>query len=182
MNLPTDDYEILHQGRYIRMVRRNGWEYIEQAGASGVVVLVAVTEDRRLLLVEQFRTPLQSQVIELPAGLVGDRPGFGDESFETAGLRELEEETGYTAESLSPLLAGPYSPGRSNAFYTFMRARGLRQISEGGGDEHEEIQVHRVPLDQIELWLADQVAQGRLVDPKIYAALYFIGKESTTRP
>ena len=63
-----------------------------------------------------------------------------------------------------------------------MRAHGLRQISEGGGDEHEAIEVHRVPLDQIEHWLANQVALGRLVDPKIYAALYFIGKESTASP
>jgi ADP-ribose pyrophosphatase len=142
-----------------------------------VVVLVALTDDERLLLVEQYRKPLLERVIELPAGMVGDRPGEGEESFEEAGRRELKEETGYLATTLRPLTAGPYSPARSSALYTFFRASGLAKVGPGGGDEHEDITVHEIPLREIDDWMRGQAEAGRLIDPKIYAGLYFLHRE-----
>ena len=173
-------YEILHQGRYVRLVRRDGWEYLEREGIRGIAVIMAVTDDQALLLVEQFRTPLQGRVIELPAGLVGDRAEAPGESFAEAARRELIEETGYEPESVHQLTSGPYSPARSDALYAYFRARGLRQVSEGGGDEHEDIVVHKVPLNGLESWLDARAATGLLIDPKIYAGLYFLVKEGLT--
>ena len=182
MSADRSDYEVLHQGRYVRLVRKNGWEFVERDGISGIVVVVAVTDDQRLLLVEQHRIPLDGRVIELPAGMVGDRPEAPDESFVAAARRELIEETGYEASALHPLTSGPYSPARSNALYTFFRATGLRQVGEGGGDEHEDIVVHAVPLADVHTWLEEKAAVGLLIDPKIYAGLYFLGKENSPRP
>ena len=67
--------EILGEGRFTRLVRRDGWEFIDHPVLRGIVVLVAVTPGDRLLLVEQYRTPLGRRVLELPAGMAGDRPG-----------------------------------------------------------------------------------------------------------
>ena len=94
---------ILHEGEFLRLKRRDHWEYVERANARGAVVIVALTADDELLLVEQPRLPLQANVIELPAGLVGDIAGAEDEDLEIAGMRELEEETGYRAGRIDNL-------------------------------------------------------------------------------
>lgn len=174
MNDSHDQEGVLHEGRFIRMVRRDGWEYVEHPGIRGIVVIVAVTTERKLLLVEQLRRPVQRRVLELPAGMVGDRPGEEQEDFGRAAQRELREETGYEAAQLDLIMAGPYSPGRSSDFYTFYRASDLRKVSEGGGDEHEDIVVHEAPLAGIDCWLEEKAAGGLLIDPKIFVGLYFI--------
>lgn len=52
-----------------------------------------------------------------------------------------------------------------------------KQIKAGGGDPTEDIHVHLVPLDEVETWLDAKRRQGLLVDPKIYAGLYFVMKK-----
>ena len=59
----------LHKGRFLAMFERGGWEYVDRVGASGVVVILAVTDANELVLVEQHRVPVGASVIELPAGL-----------------------------------------------------------------------------------------------------------------
>ena len=164
--------ETLAHGRHLRLVRLEGWEYVERPGISAVVAIVAEV-DGHLVLIEQYRHPVRSQVIELPAGLVGDVPGSEDEALETAAQRELEEETGYRAEHLTFLTAGPATAGASSEVISFFRAEGLRKVSEGGGDETEDIRVHLVPVDQVDAWLAAQGEAGVLVDSKVYSGLYF---------
>lgn len=166
--------EVLGQGRFLRLVVGPGrWEWAERMRASGVVVVIAVTPARELILVEQERIPVQAPVIELPAGLAGDVAGQELEALAEAARRELEEEAGYTAERMEPLLAGPSSAGLSNEVMTLYRAHGLTRIGPGGGDGSESITVHHVPLPEVEAWLAARMAQGALVDPKVYAALWF---------
>lgn len=160
-------------GRYLRLLERDNWEFTSRANASGVVVLVPVTEENRLLLVEQYRTPVEGRVIELPAGLVGDQEN-PDEEFDVAAERELVEETGYRAQRYTQLLQCPSSSGMSDEIVTFLRAEGLERVSSGGGDESESITVHEVALDEIDDWLRLRLADGYLLDPKIYAALYWL--------
>jgi ADP-ribose pyrophosphatase len=167
---------ILGQGRFLRLVEDGGWEYTERMGSSGVVVIVPVTEKGEIVLVEQYRPPLKKRVLELPAGLVGDIAGFEDEAFETAAARELEEETGFKASSLRLMASGPSSAGSSNVLLHFYLATGLRQSGKGGGDEHEDIEVHVVPLAEAEAFAASRAAEGRLIDPKLYAGLYFASR------
>ncbi|MBC8134042.1 MAG: DNA mismatch repair protein MutT, partial [Deltaproteobacteria bacterium] len=79
---------VLARGRYLEMVDEDGWEYVRRHSATGVVVIVATTEEKRLVLVEQSRTAVHRRTIELPAGLVGDVPEHSTESLEQAAVRE----------------------------------------------------------------------------------------------
>lgn len=164
----------LHRGRFLEMLELEGWEYVDRIGSSGVVVILAVTDANELVLVEQHRIPVGSRVIELPAGLAGDLPDAEDEDFKEAARRELLEETGYEAANIEFLCEGPPSAGLTSEIQTLLRATGLRKTGPGGGDETEDITVHAIALDELDAWLAAAAARGCLVDPKIYAGLYFL--------
>jgi ADP-ribose pyrophosphatase len=168
------DDQVLARGRFVRLLRREDWEFIDQPGLRGLVVLAAVTPERRLLLVEQRRPPMDGRTLELPAGMVGDLPGQEQEAFESAAIRELEEETGWRAGRVTFLTTGPASPARTRYYYHFFRAYDLTRVHAGGGDASENITVHEAPLDGIDAWLAARTAEGLHVDPKIYVGLYFI--------
>ncbi len=168
---------IHYNGRYLGMKERQRWEYAFRTNASGVVVLVPVTSDGELVLVEQYRIPVKSRVLELPAGLVGDTSD-GDEDFKTAAQRELLEETGYQAESLEELLTCPSTPGMADEMVTIYYASGLERVGPGGGDGNENITVHHVPLESAVEWLDARQAEGFMLDPKIYAGLYWAGLRS----
>lgn len=166
-----DRPQVLAAGRFLQLVRRGRWEYAQRRGCHGAVVIVAVTTERELVLTEQFRIPLDRAVIELPAGLVGDEDA-GDDAL-SAARRELLEETGYEAESVEQLTFGPTSAGLSDEVVTLVRARGLRRVAAGGGVDEEQIVVHTVPLDDVPGWVEQQIARGVLVDPKVFAGLFF---------
>ncbi len=159
-------------GRYVRLVQRDGWEYVERTNIAGIVVIVALTEANQLVLVEQYRPAVDRNVIELPAGLAGDTSETADETLEHAAVRELLEETGYRAEGMHPLFRGPPSAGITSEQLTFFLAVNPRREGPGGGDGSEEITVHTVPLEDVPLWLQRQSERGRAIDIKIYAGLY----------
>lgn len=169
-----DKAEILYQGEHLRLMQVDSkWEFIERTKASGVVIVAAVTPAGCLLLIEQVRKSLGAPVIELPAGLVD-----GSENFADAAIRELEEETGYTATAALKLSEGPPSAGLSSEVVTFFRATGLSRSDRPGageGDGDEDITLHEVPLGYAARWLACKVGEGVLVDPKVYAGLHFLG-------
>jgi len=169
----TEQRRVLAEGRFARLVAQDGWEWVERVNSSGAAVIVAVTENAELVLVEQYRIPLGRPVIELPAGLAGDIAGSEHEELSEAARRELLEETGCEASSMTPLVEGPSSAGLASETYTLFLARGARRIGPGGGDHSEDIQVHVVPLDEVPRWLDAKRRDGVMVDPKVYAGLYF---------
>ena len=156
------------------MRERDSWEYATRTNASGVAVLVPVTDAGELVLVEQYRIPVESRVIELPAGLAGDTDDH-DEDLKTAAMRELIEETGYRAGVLEELLTCPSTPGMSDEIVTVFYASDLERVGSGGGDGDENITVHHVPLDSATQWLEARMMEGIMVDPKIYAGLFWAG-------
>lgn len=170
------DTHVLAEGRHIRLVRRRGWEYAERPGITGIVAILAVTDENRLILVEQYREPVRKSVIELPAGLAGDVDSHEPERLVTAARRELLEETGYQAAGFEYLTEGPPSAGLSDEIITFFRAVGLRRMGAGGGVGRERIQVHEPALSDAAAWLQDASARGLLIDPKVYTGLYFAGQ------
>ena len=89
---------------------------------------MAVTNEQKLLLVEQFRVPVDGPVIELPAGLSGDTDD-PNESLQIAAERELLEETGYSAESWTELATVTSSAGMTNEQVTIFRAAELQKVS-----------------------------------------------------
>lgn len=165
---------VLFTGKFLALVKEGHWEYVERVNATGAVVIVAVTESQKLLLVEQYRIPLHAQSIELPAGMVGDEDGAGDESLAEATHRELLEETGYAAERVEVLITGPSSAGLASELVALVAAFGLRQIHAGGGIGNEKIKVHEVPLEEAHDWLEQKAREGCRIEPKVYAGLYFL--------
>lgn len=170
--------ETLHTGRHLSLVRRGHWEFATRHGATGVVGLIAVTDDAKMLLVEQLRPPLGKQVIELPAGLSGDIAGEEAESLATAAQRELLEETGYEAQEVRLLTEGPSSAGLTDEMISFFLMTGLTKTSAGGGDASEDILVHEVPLTAMPEWLEGRRQSGWAIDPKIYVGLFWIQHNS----
>lgn len=175
--MPTK--RILHATRFLNLCEIDGWMVAERPQVRLVVGIVAVTAARELVLVEQFRIPVQCNVIELPAGLVGDE--VADEDPAVAAARELEEETGFHAPRLVHLTTGPSSAGLTSETLALYLAQDVVRIGAGGGVDNERITVHVVPLDGIHDWLAARTAAGCLVDTKIYAALHFIARAFAAR-
>jgi ADP-ribose pyrophosphatase len=171
---PDDMRTTLHTGRFLALVKEGHWEYAERVNATGAAIIIAATEDRKLLLVEQYRIPVHARTIEMPAGIIGDEPGRTIEDHAEAARRELLEETGYEAEQVEALVTGAASSGLTSELVTFFRATKLRRVHNGGGVASERITVHEVPLQEVDGWLAQKISAGILVDPKIYAGLYFL--------
>jgi ADP-ribose pyrophosphatase len=173
--------QVLAEGEFVRLLRQGRWEYAQRTNTCGAVVIVAVTPEGKLLFVEQYRVPVQARVIELPAGLAGDEPGLEDEPKTNAARRELVEETGYEAQDVVLLTEGPTSAGLTSELVGLYLATGLRRVGPGGGDEGEEIEVHEIELERAADWLADQTAAGKLVDPKVYAGIFFAQRAGLPR-
>lgn len=162
-----------YQGRYLSLVEREGWEFATRSNARCVVALVAVTSADEIVLVEQYRKPIGVNVIEIPAGLVGDLTDW-DEPVLAAAARELEEETGFAARQMKLLMELPSSAGMSDEIISFVLAEDLHRVGPGGGDASEDIVVHLVPLSAADDWLMEQLHSGKTLDPKVYSALYWL--------
>lgn len=169
MSEPSPEEEqIVWQGKFITTKTRGKWEFVSRARGIKAAVILAVDGDE-VILVEQYRVPLGRPCVELPAGLVGDYDD--EESVELAAARELEEETGYRAESIE--LIGEFwsSPGMVSESFFLVRAVGLTQVGAGGGTPGEDITVHRVPLAGIAEFVASRRERGDAVDVKLLMLL-----------
>ena len=172
------DTEMLYAGRWLNLKRRSGWEFAERTNPGGAVIIVAITPQGELLLVEQYREPVRANTIEMPAGLIGDLAGCENDDAVITAHRELIEETGFAAERIEYVTGGPVSAGMSTEEAHFVRATGLRQVGNGGGDESENITVHRIPLTQVAAWLVERGQEGYPLDPKLWAGLYFAQRDA----
>jgi ADP-ribose pyrophosphatase len=166
----SDPLEVMWEGKYIRALRRGKWEYVSRANDVRAVVILA-EHDGKVILVEQPRMPLGRRCLELPAGLVGDENP--DATVEDTAIKELEEETGFTAERVERLGDFYASPGMLSESFTLVRAHGVTKIGEGGGNHDEDIDVHLVPRDDILTFVERIRAQGYGIDVKLLLFLNF---------
>ena len=161
--------EVMCEGRFVRLVKRGKWEFASRARNINAVVIIA-EHDGKVILVDQPRVPLGARCVELPAGLVGDEDP--NATVEATAIKELEEETGFTAERIEVLGEFYASPGMVSESFTLVRAHGVRRIGEGGGDDNEDIRVHLLARADIPSFLEQKRAEGFGVDVKL---LMFLG-------
>jgi ADP-ribose pyrophosphatase len=167
-DLPPE--EVMWEGKFVRAMKRGLWEYVSRARDVNAVVIVA-EDDGKVVLIDQYRVPVGKRSVELPAGLVGDEDP--DATIEETAVKELEEETGYTADSVERLGEFLSSPGLLAEGFTLVRALGLRKVGAGGGTEHEDINVHLVARADIPNFLEQKRAEGCAIDVKLLLFLNF---------
>lgn len=128
----------------------------------GAVAVVAITDEKKLVLVRQFRKPLEKTILEIPAGKL--EPG---EDPRVCAFRELKEETGYRAEEMTPLVSFYTSPGFADEIIHLYVASGLHR-GEARPDQDEFVEL--VELTLPEAW--QRIADGEICDAKTVAAVY----------
>lgn len=135
-------------------------EIIRHASA---VAILAVDDDENVYLVEQFRKPIDSLILEIPAGHVEE----GEDPAYTA-LRELREETGMVAEEIKLLNRYYSSPGFTDEVIYFFIAKKLTE-SVQSLDKDEFINVKKIPFDE----LLRMVKENEIADGKAVLAAYY---------
>jgi ADP-ribose pyrophosphatase len=153
--------EVMWQGKYIRAVKRGRWEYVSRVGDIRAVVIFAEFEGK-VILIDQTRIALGRRCLELPAGLVGDEDP--NATVEETAVKELEEETGYTASSVERLGDFYASPGMLSEGFTLVRALGVRPT---GVAHEEDIVVHLVARADIPAFIEQKRAEGMAIDVKL---------------
>lgn len=136
-------------------------EVCEHVGGVGVL---PIDRDGNIILVRQFRYPFQTELLELPAGKLDHGEG---ESIASCGLRELKEETGYTAGRLVLLGEMLPSPGFLTEVAYLFAALDLTE-GESQPDEGEFVEPVRLPASEVER----RIAEGELRDAKTIVAMY----------
>jgi len=166
--------EIRWAGKWLIAKQRGRWEYVTRARNIRAAVILAVDgppEAREVVLIDQYRVPVGRRSLELPAGLIGDEAGGEGEDPMSAAKRELEEETGYIAREWTDLGEFWSSPGMVSESFSLLRASGLEKVGAGGGDENEDIVVHRVPLTGIAEFVAEARGAGTAIDVRLLVML-----------
>ena len=170
-SLPSDaelPEQVEWAGKFVVAKRRGRWEYASRARGIRAAVILAV-DAGDVILVEQYRVPIGNYCLEMPAGLVGD-DDEGEGALDSA-RRELEEETGYRAAQWEEIGEFWSSPGMITESYMLLKATGLTRVGDGGGTSHEDIVVHRVPLDRMPEAIAEHRARGHAIDSKLLMLL-----------
>lgn len=128
---------------------------------SGSVAVVPLDSQGNVLMVRQYRKPVEQELLEIPAGML--EPG---EEPATAARRELEEETGYSAHRIEPLVKFFTSPGFCDEEMHVFLATGLVP-GKPNPDEDEQIELVRVPVADV----PEMIRRGEIKDGKTIAAL-----------
>ncbi len=149
----TEDTVVLPDGK------KAGRELVLHSGGVGVL---ALDEDKNVLMVEQYRKPYDEMVLEIPAGKLEP-----EEDPQLAGLRELREETGYKANKITYLGKCYPTPGYCSEVINLYFAEELEYVGQNL-DEGEFLSVEKISLNR----LLDMIMENEIYDAKtIVAAL-----------
>ncbi len=160
----------IYKGRIVNLIvdeitTTNGIETIREVfHHPGGAAVVPVLPNGKILLVKQFRYPMQEILLELPAGKID--PG---EAPETTALRELEEEVGYTAGSLKKIAEFYSTPGFCDEKIHLYLGEDLRKC-RAGGDHDEELEVLSFTLPE----LLELIRSGEISDAKTIIGIQFL--------
>lgn len=138
-------------------------EIIEHPGSVGII---PIKEDGTIILVEQFRKPIEKSLLEIPAGKIE----INEEPKETA-LRELVEETGYIANKMEYISEFYTSPGFSNEKIYLFLATELEFDKENPGED-EYIDIKKVKIED----LINMINRGEIIDSKTIIGIFYAEK------
>jgi ADP-ribose pyrophosphatase len=174
----TVDRRVLHSGRYLTFRvdtiedaegRRHTRELVIHPGAVTILPVV----DGAVLMVRQFRTPVERVLMELPAGTLDRMPDGSIEDPAIAAPRELEEETGYRAETWRKLATFYTAPGFATEEMHLYLATDLTPVPGYAGPETDErIDLRHVPWREAVQLAAD----GRIQDAKSICGLFWLDR------
>lgn len=146
---------------------RQEYVYFKGSGAMGVfpgaVAIAAFTEDNKMILTKQYRHPLRKLIYDLPAGGMKDR-----ETPEKAALRELEEETGYTAEKLVWIGRFNWNPSKMSGTVEIFFTKSLKPKNSFNIDEIAAVEL--MSFDRV----LEKVLKGELVDSALIIATLLV--------
>lgn len=131
---------------------------------NGAVGIMAVTSDDKIVLVEQFRKPLEKTVLEIPAGKIE----IGETCYQERARRELEEETSYAAANWTLISKFATAPGFSNERLYLYEATQLKKVADPlPQDDDELIVCHELTLAEAK----DAIKSGWIDDAKTIIAI-----------
>jgi ADP-ribose pyrophosphatase len=131
----------------------------------GGVAVVAFKDEETVIFVEQFRKPIDRNLLEIPAGKLEK-----DEDIKVCGIRELEEETGYKAKKFAYLGKIVTSPGFCDEYIYIFKAEGLYKGNDGLGDEDEFINVKELKIERVK----EMIKSGEIIDAKTISAFMML--------
>lgn len=123
-------------------IEKKGYQKREIVEHGGAVAIVAITNDNEVILVKQFRKPIEKVIWEIPAGKleIGENP-------KDCAIRELKEETGYSAQNLKLIHKFYTSAGFSNQkIYIYLATELI--AGENNFDDDEDLEVHKIDLEE----------------------------------
>lgn len=132
----------------------------------GAVAILALTDENKIVMVQQYRKALDKVIVEIPAGKLekGEAP-------EVTAKRELEEETGYDCETLTPLISFYTSPGFADELVHLFIAKNLKKIENPASlDEDEFVDVLEVSLDEA----LELLREKKIYDAKTAYAVQYL--------
>lgn len=133
----------------------------------GGVAIIPITSENKMIMVRQFRKPLEKITLEIPAGKID--PGEHN-SPETTAERELEEETGYGANTLKHITSMYVSPGFTDEILHIYYAENLEKIANPRPqDDDEVLELYQLSLDEAKA----EIAVGSICDAKTIFAVQF---------
>lgn len=136
----------------------------------GAVAVIALTDDNKIVMVEQYRKALERSIIEIPAGKL--EPG---EAPAITARRELEEETGYGCEELTYIQSFATSPGFADEVIHLYAATKLYTIENPvAGDDDEFVELLHVTIDEAQ----EMVASQQIYDAKTAFAVIWAKMQS----
>ncbi|MEA1995683.1 MAG: NUDIX hydrolase [Campylobacterota bacterium] len=175
--------KIVYEGKYLKIVnkyfktgqgKQHVWETIERKNiyGSGAVVIVALTKKREIILEKNWRAPLESSIIQFPAGLT-DKEG---ETEEETAKRELLEETGYRVEKLIPIISVPLCPALSPTKATYFFAPEAEFVGKKRKEDMENIEVLKIPTEKIDDFLLN-LPQDTELDIRVLGILWVLERK-----
>ena len=140
----------------------------------GIVFIFPITQDREVILVRQYKHGIQEIITEMPAGVFNPE----EESPAAAASRELKEETGYTTDRMIHLSTLFDDPSKHTSKVHIFLAENVSQTSNQELDETEEIEVLKIPLDQLQSLIAEGIIHDTCSIATSFLALSHLNKSA----